>query len=69
MTIKQAKEEYNEILKRYNNGVKYLDDNTKEHSERLKFLPLLQEIMRKLNYLLTKIGTYSGKEILEGFYE
>lgn len=67
MTISKAKKQYNEMLERYYNGVKYLDDDTKKYEERLKFLPLLEEIMARLNKLLYKIHDYTEKEILEGF--
>lgn len=64
-----AKQEYNALLKRYNKAVEYFDRKDIPDSEKEKFIPSFLEILKGLNYYLSKIGVYTKKEILEGFYE
>ena len=67
MTISEAKKEYNKLLKRFNNANKYFDRTDISQEEKEKFLPHFQQILRGLNYYLSKIEVYSNQEVLEGF--
>jgi len=67
MTISEAKKEYNKLLKRFNDANEYFDRTDISQVEKERFLPHFQQILRGLNYLLSKIGVYSEWEVLEGF--
>ena len=62
--MEEKKIEYNKILQRYYNGCNYIT----EHLEELdKYLPIVCELLKKLNKIIKEIGNMTEKEILEGF--
>ena len=67
MTIAEAKEEYNKLLKRYDKANEYFDRSDVSQIDKEKFLDDFQEVLKGLNYLLGKIELYTNQEILEGF--
>lgn len=67
MNITESKKHYNHYLERYYNGVKYLDDKKRTEEERENGLNLLDAIMKELNNLLKKVGSYTQGNILGGF--
>ena len=67
MTIKEAKENYNKLLKRYDKANEYFDRSDVSQIDKEKFLDDFQEVLKGLNYLLGKIELYTNQEILEGF--
>lgn len=69
MTIAEAKQEYNALLKRYNKAVEYFDRKDIPETEKEKFIDNFQEILTGLNYYLSKIEVFTNQQILEGFYE
>lgn len=69
MTIKEAKEEYNQLLKRYNKANEYFERADISQEDKEKFLPHFQQVLYGLNYLLGKIEVYTNQEVMEGFYE
>ncbi|WP_353096355.1 hypothetical protein [Tissierella praeacuta] len=68
MTIEEAKKEYNKLLKRFHKANDYFDRKDIPQSEKEKYLKNYQEILKGLNYYLGAIGTYTNKEILDGFH-
>lgn len=69
MTIKEAKEEYNQLLKRYNKANEYFNRTDVTQEDKEKFLAHFQQVLYGLNYLLGKIEVYTNQQIMEGFYE
>lgn len=67
MTIAEAKENYNKLLKRFYKANEYFDRTDVSQIDKEKFLDDFQEVLKGLNYLLGKIELYSNQEILEGF--
>lgn len=63
----EIKKEYNALLKRYYKAEEYFDREDISNQEKEKFLDAFKEILKGLNYYLGEIGTYTEKEILEGF--
>jgi hypothetical protein len=62
--MEQYKQEYNNLLKRYNNGCKYL----KEHSDEFDtFINDLMKIKKSLESIVIEHPEMTEKEILEGF--
>jgi hypothetical protein len=61
------KAEYNKLLERHKKAIIYLDDNSIPIREREKYIPHLQEIIERLNKLLSEIGTYTQEEVINGF--
>ena len=63
----QLKWEYNNTLNRYYNGCNYIEEHIEEES---KYLPVVLELLNKINILLKKIQekqTVTEDEILGGF--
>lgn len=58
------KQQYNNLLKRYYNGCKYLKEHPEENE---KFMPELLKILDKLNIILKEHPTKDNEEILNGF--
>ncbi|NLU27089.1 MAG: hypothetical protein GXX00_08100 [Hungateiclostridium thermocellum] len=73
MNVAELKREYNKLLKRYNAGSAYMDDNTIPLSEREARIPDFQRIVKKLDtilYLFKQNGvSYTDDEVLHGFTE
>lgn len=67
MTISEAKKEYNLLLKRFYKAEEYFDREDISYQEKEKFLGAFQEILKGLNYYLSKIEIYTSQEVLEGF--
>lgn len=59
-----VKELYNQTLQRYYNGCNYIAEHIEEVD---KYLPVVKELLNKLNLIIAKIGNMTEKEILEGF--
>lgn len=60
--MQNLKELYNQTLQRYYNGCNYIE----EHQE-YKYIPVVQELLNKLNKILEKIPQATEEEILNGF--
>lgn len=58
------KNTYNKILQRYYNGCNYISEHLEEVE---KYLPIVQELLNKLNKILEKIPEATEEEILNGF--
>lgn len=58
------KKQYNHILQRYYNGCNYIEEHLEESDI---YLPIVCELLKKLNKIIKKIGNMTEKEILEGF--
>lgn len=63
MQEKELKKAYNKILARYYNGCNYIEEHTEEAE---KYLPVVQDLLNKLNKILEKIPA-TEEEILNGF--
>ena len=68
MTVAEAKVEYNKLLQRYYKAIEWFDREDISQTEKEKFLPSFQEILKGLNYLLGKIEIQTKQEIMEGFH-
>lgn len=64
-----AKTEYNKQLERYKKAEEYFSRTDITFTEKLKYEQDFIDILMRLNYLLKEIGTYTEKEVLEGFNE
>ncbi len=64
--MESYKMEYNNLLKRYYNGCKYLEDNPDKFEE---YLSLLLNIREKLDIIIEKYNIYNSDIILNGFKE
>ena len=62
--MQNLKELYNQTLQRYYNGCNYIEEHIEEVD---KYLPVVKELLNRLNLLIEKIGNMTEKEILEGF--
>ncbi len=60
----KLKKEYNTTLQRYYNGCNYIDEHLEEMD---KYLPVVQELLNKLNKILEKILKVTEEEIINGF--
>lgn len=58
------KQEYNHILERYCNGCNYISEHLEEVD---KYLPVVQELLNRLNKILEKIPNATEEEKLNGF--
>jgi len=58
---------YNELIVRYKNAEKFMDDDTIDIGLREKYIPNLQKLMGEMSKTLDIIGSYSNHEILNGF--
>ncbi len=58
------KELYNKILQRYYNGCNYIEEHIEEVD---KYLPVVKELLDKLNKILEKIPNVTEEEVLNGF--
>lgn len=62
--MQNIKELYNQTLQRYYNGCNYIAEHIEEVD---KYLPIVKELLNRLNLIIEKIGNMTEKEILEGF--
>lgn len=67
MTVAEAKENYNKLLKRYEKAGEYFDRKDISQAEKEKQLENFQEVLAGLNYYLDKISIFTSQEVLEGF--
>lgn len=67
MTIAEAKEKYNRMLKRFYKAEKYFDREDITQEEKEKQLENFEMVLKGLNYYLDKIHIFTEQEILEGF--
>lgn len=67
MTVAEAKENYNKLLKRYEKAGEYFDRKDISQAEKEKQLENFQEVLTGLNYYLDKISIFTSQEVLEGF--
>ena len=62
--MEDYREKYNKLLFRYYNGCSYLKHNTDQFD---KYLPLLLDILNKLNEIIYEHKDMTDNEILYGF--
>ncbi|WP_130807668.1 hypothetical protein [Senegalia massiliensis] len=67
MTVKEAKIEYNKLLKRYNKAIIYFDREDIPYHEKENQIVNFKNILKGLNYYLGKIGPHTSKETMGGF--
>lgn len=67
MTILEAKQEYNNQLKRYNKAVEYFEREDITQQQKEDNLDNYKQVLNNLNHLLGKIGVHGVEEVLEGF--
>lgn len=67
MTVKQARIEYNKLLKRFYKAEKYFDRKDIPYTEKEKQIENFKKILKGLNYLLKKVGPHNKEEVLGGF--
>lgn len=60
--MEEYKIEYNKLLKRYENGIKYIQT----HPSELKWFGEIQKIMNDLDEMIRKYNI-SGENVLKGF--
>lgn len=60
----KLKQLYNSTLKRYYNGVNYIETHLDEAE---KYLPAVLDLQHRLDVLIEQIGNMTNEEILEGF--
>lgn len=65
--MNKLKLEYNELLKRYNNGVSAMADVKDDKEKEDKYLKELEKIQLRMNDLLMQIEDYSEDESVNGF--
>lgn len=58
------KQQYNQTLQRYYNGCNYIEEHIEEAD---KYLPVVKELLNRLNQILERIPKATEEEILEGF--
>lgn len=61
---KQLKQTYNKLLQRYYNGCNYIEEHLEEVD---KYLPVVQDLLNKINKILEKMPNATEEEILNGF--
>lgn len=62
--MESYKQEYNNLLKRYYNGCKYLSENPKEIE---KFMPELLKILENINIIIVQNDITNKDIMLKGF--
>lgn len=62
--MEDYKIEYNNLLKRYYHGCFYLENNKDEWD---KYIPLLLDILNKIEEIIFKHSNMTNDEILNGF--
>lgn len=62
--MQKLKELYNKTLERYYNGCNYIEQHIEEVD---KYLPVVLELLDKINKILKKIPNATEEEILNGF--
>lgn len=67
MTVKEAKIEYNKLLKRYNKAEEYFNRQDVSYTEKEKQIENFKKVLKGLNYHLGKIGPHTSEETLGGF--
>ena len=60
----KLKQTYNKLLQRYYNGCNYIEEHLEEAD---KYLPIVQELLNKINKILEKIPNATEEEVLNGF--
>lgn len=60
----KLKQTYNKLLQRYYNGCNYIEEHLEEAE---KYLPIVQELLNKINKILEKIPNATEEEVLNGF--
>lgn len=68
MTVAESRKEYNILLERFHNAEKYFDRQDIPYAEKEKHLGNFQAILKGLSHLLTKVGPYTEREVMEGFH-
>lgn len=68
MTIAEAKKEYNVLLERFNKANGYFENEEIPQADKEQFIGNFNEILKGLNYFLSKIEVYTNREVLEGFH-
>ena len=62
--MEKYKQEYNNLLKRYYNGCKYLSENPQDFE---KFLPELLKILENINIIIVQQNITDSDIALKGF--
>lgn len=62
--MQKLKEIYNKTLQRYYNGCNYIEEHIEEVD---KYLPVVKELLNKINEILEKIPNATEEEKLNGF--
>ena len=65
MTIKEAEQEYNKLLIRYNKATTYFESDAAQEEKEIH-LETFKDVLKDLNYHLSKVGPYTSKQVLEG---
>ena len=68
MTVRQAKQQYNILLERFDNANIYFENTKVSQEDKENQLKNYQIILNGLNELLSKIVNYEQSEILGGFH-
>lgn len=58
------KKEYNHLLQRYYKGCNYIEEHIEEKD---KYLPIVLQLLNKINKILQRIPDKTEEEILNGF--
>lgn len=67
MTIAEAKKEYDKLLERFNKANEYFESEEIPQADKEQFLGNFNQILKGLNYYLSKIEVYTNQEVLGGF--
>lgn len=62
--IIKIEQQYNKTLKRYYNGCNYIEEHIEEAD---KYLPIVLQLLNKINKILQRIPDKTEEEILNGF--
>lgn len=62
--MQDLKQIYNQTLQRYYNGCDYLFQHSEEWD---KYMPAVMELLKKINFIISKIPNITEEEILNGF--
>lgn len=63
----ELKHKYNQVLERYNNAVRFLDDEDKDWAYRISWEEEYRDVMLELNDILDELeGQYTESEVLGG---
>ena len=67
--MNELKQQYNNLLARYNGAESYIDSKERTPEEVEKWLPEFCRIVKQLCALLNKIGEHTADEAVHGFKE